>query len=180
MLILASASPRRKELLALAGLEFEIKPSDADETVPEGLTPRETVEYLSNIKAQALKNGIDTVIGSDTVVSIDAEILGKPTSKENAKEILKKLSGRTHSVFTGVTIIQKNTVETFSVETKVEFYKLSDEEIDNYLEFDEYKDKAGAYGIQGKGALFVKGIIGDYSNVVGLPIGEVVRRLNKI
>ncbi len=177
MLILASNSPRRKELLELTGLEFEIKPSSVDETVPDGFTPKETVEYLSRIKALSLENKNDTIIGSDTVVSIDGEILGKPTSKENAKEILKKLSGRTHSVFTGVTIVNGDNAETFSVETKVTFYELSDKEIDKYLECDEYKDKAGAYAIQAKGILLVKEVIGDYSSVVGLPVGEVYRRL---
>ena len=177
MLILASASPRRKELLKLTGLEFKIIPSSCEEIVPIGFTPKETVEYLSRIKALDLKNCYDTIIGSDTVVSIDGEILGKPTSKENAREILKKLSGRTHSVFTGVTIIKGNEIETFSVETKVVFYELSEKDIENYLKNDEYKDKAGAYAIQGKGMLFVKEIIGDYSSVVGLPVGEVYRRL---
>ena len=131
MLILASASPRRKELMMLSGLEFEVKPTSVDETVPEGLSPKETVEHLSLIKALPLKNGTDTIIGSDTVVTIDGEILGKPTSEENAREILKKLSGRTHSVFTGVTIIKKNAVETFSVETEVTFYELTKKEIED-------------------------------------------------
>ncbi len=177
MIILASNSPRRKELLKLTGLEFEVKPSNVDENVSEKFSPKETVEYLSRIKALDLKNGVDTIIGSDTVVSIDGKILGKPSSKQNAKEILKMLSGKTHSVFTGVTIIKGTDAETFSVETKVVFYELSDEEIDKYLECDEYIDKAGAYAIQGKGTLFVKEIIGDYPTVVGLPVAEVYRRL---
>lgn len=177
MLILASESPRRKELLEFTGLQFQIKPTSVDETVPDNLTPKETVEYLSYIKALPLKNGVDTIIGSDTVVAINGEILGKPSSKENAKEILKKLSGKTHSVFTGVTIIKENDIETFSVETKVVFYELTDDEIDRYIATNEPMDKAGAYGIQGKGAIFVKEVIGDYSSVVGLPIGEVYRRV---
>lgn len=175
MMILASKSPRRKELLSLITDKFEIKSADVDETLPEGITPGEAVEYLSKIKAEPFNNGSDTVIGADTVVAVDGKILGKPTDRKNAFEMLKTLSGRYHSVFTGVTIITADKTQTFSVETKVKFFDLTDEEINDYIATGECDDKAGAYGIQGKGALLVEKIEGDYFNVVGLPVS----RLNK-
>lgn len=170
MLILASKSPRRKELLSLITEDFEIKSADVDETLPDGILPDKAVEYLSKIKAIPFKNGTDTIIGADTVVAIDNQILGKPTDRKHAFEMLKLLSGRYHSVYTGVTIISPESTVTFSAETKVKFFDLSDEEINNYIATGECDDKAGAYGIQGKGSLLVERIEGDYFNVVGLPI----------
>lgn len=177
MLILASKSPRRKELLSLITTDFEIKTANADETLPCGIEPYEAVEYLSEIKARPFVNGGDVVIGADTVVAAGGEILGKPSDAADAFAMLKRLSGETHSVFTGVTVADLSRSETFFVQTKVTFYSLSDDEINNYIATGEPFDKAGAYGIQGKGALLVKGIEGDYFNVVGLPVAELARVL---
>lgn len=176
MLILASKSPRRKELLSLITDDFTVKTADADETLPEDITPDKAVEYLSKMKAQPFDNGVDTVIGADTVVAVDGIILGKPKNREDAENMLRMLSGKYHSVFTGVTVIKPEQSITFSVETKVKFFELTDEEINAYIDTSEPYDKAGAYGIQGKGALLVEKIDGDYFNVVGLPVS----RLNKL
>lgn len=178
MMILASASPRRKELLAFINKDFEIKVSSVDETLPNGISPKEAVEYLSKIKACAIDAGDDIVIGADTVVAFDDVILGKPCDEDDAVKMLKDLSGRTHSVFTGVTVKQGEKIKTFSVETKVEFFDLTDDEIKRYVATGEPMDKAGAYGIQGFGSLLVKKIDGDYFNVVGLPVSALNRVLN--
>ena len=172
MIILASASPRRKEILELAGFEFKVVPTDVDETLPFEMSPAETVEYLSKIKAMPLKNESDMIIGSDTVVSIDGKIIGKPKDEEDAFSILKTLSGRTHEVFTGVTILFKGKEITFSERTEVEFYDLTDDEIKDYINTKEPMDKAGAYGIQGKACKFVKSVNGDYMNVIGFPVSR--------
>ena len=177
MIILASKSPRRKELLSLITEDFEIKSAQVDETLPCAMTPKKAVEYLSQIKAQPFENGVDTIIGADTVVCVDDLILGKPKNRDDAFNMLRLLSGRYHSVFTGVTVIRGNDAVTFSSETKVKFFELSDDEINNYIDTKECFDKAGAYGIQGKGALFVERIEGDYFNVVGLPINLLGRLL---
>lgn len=177
MLILASKSPRRRELLSLITTDFEIKSADVDETLPEGISPQEAVEYLSKIKAEPFNNGIDTIIGADTVVAVDGKILGKPADRQQAAEMLKGLSGKYHSVFTGVTVIKPEQSVTFSVETKVKFFDLTDEEIYSYIATGECDDKAGAYGIQGKGSLLVEKIDGDYFNVVGLPISKLNKYL---
>lgn len=177
MIILASKSPRRKELLSLITEDFIIKTADVDETLPKGIKPDKAVEYLSKIKAEPFDNGTDTVIGADTVVAIDGRILGKPKNRDDAFNMLKMLSGRAHSVFTGVTVIRPDQSITFSVETKVKFFDLTDEEINRYINTDEPYDKAGAYAIQGKGSLFVEKIDGDYFNVVGLPISTLNKYL---
>ena len=179
MLVLASKSPRRRELLSLITPDFEIKTADADETLPEGISPDKAVEYLSKIKAEPFKNDDDIVIGADTVVAVDGKIIGKPADRADAFSMLKALSGREHSVFTGVTVIKGSKAETFSVETKVKFYPLTDEEIESYLDTGEPFDKAGGYGIQGKGALLVESICGDYFNVVGLPVSRLSRALKE-
>lgn len=173
MIILASKSPRRKELLSFITTDFIIKTADVDETLEEGISPKEAVEYLSRIKAEPFADNVNTIIGADTVVAIGNRILGKPTNREDAFHMLRLLSGNTHSVFTGVTVISPDRTETFSVETKVKFFTLSDDEINDYLDTDEPYDKAGAYGIQGKGALLVESIEGDYFNVVGLPVSTL-------
>ena len=187
MIYLASQSPRRKQLMELTGLAFCVRPTNTDESGAEGMTPKNTVEYLSKIKAEALFDDIsenDIIIGSDTVVSIDGKILGKPKDEADAVCMLKKLSGRTHSVFTGVTLLKKTAdgmkCETFSCKTDVEFFELSDSEIDEYVKTGEPLDKAGAYGIQERGALFVRGINGDFFNVVGLPVSALVRKLKSV
>ncbi len=177
MIILASQSPRRRELLKYITEDFEVKVSDVDETLPEGIPPKEAVEYLSYIKALPFRNEKDIVIGADTVVAIDNQILGKPADESDAGRMLKMLSGRTHSVFTGVTVLKGEHRDTFSVETKVTFFELRDKEIDRYIATKEPMDKAGAYGIQGYGSLLVKSINGDYFNVVGLPISELNRHI---
>ncbi len=177
MLILASKSPRRRELLSLITSDFIIKTADIDETLPAEIAPDKAVEYLSRIKALPFANGSNTVIGADTIVAKDGEILGKPKDRNDAFRMLRLLSGCCHSVFTGVTITAPNKDITFSVETKVKFFELSDKEINEYLDTDEPYDKAGAYGIQGKGSLFVEKIDGDYFNVVGLPVASLKRKL---
>lgn len=179
-MILASQSPRRKELLGYISKEFEIRVSDIDETLPYDMSPKDAVEYLSRIKAEPFNGCDDIIIGADTVVSIDGKILGKPENKDNAKQMLSTLSGREHSVFTGVTIIANGNIMTFSVETKVKFFPLSDEDIEWYVSTGEPMDKAGAYGIQGLGSLLVESINGDYFNVVGLPISKVNQVLKSL
>lgn len=177
MIILASQSPRRQELLKLITNDFEIKVSNVDETLPSGISPKDAVLYLSKIKAEPFKNDRDIIIGADTVVALDGKILGKPKNDENAREMLKFLSGKAHSVFTGVTLIKGDITRSFSVETKVKFFDLTDEEIDEYIKTGEPADKAGAYGIQGYGSLLVEKIDGDYFNVVGLPVSKLAREL---
>lgn len=176
MIILASKSPRRKELLSFITTDFAVKSADVDETLPQGISPDKAVEYLSKIKAEPFKNENDIVIGADTVVALDGKILGKPRDDADAFATLKMLSGREHSVFTGVSVIKGENIETFSVQTKVKMFELTDEEIEEYIATDEPFDKAGSYGIQGKGSLLVEKIDGDYFNVVGLPIS----RLNRV
>lgn len=177
MLILASKSPRRIELLKLAGFTYEVIPAVSEEKTNPDLTPCETVMRLAYQKATeiSLKHPDDTVIGADTIVVYDGEIMGKPIDVDDAFRMLKKLSGNVHSVYTGVCIRNGNREHTFYEETKVEFYSLSDEEITGYIKTGEPMDKAGAYGIQEKGSLLVKRIDGDYFNVVGLPLSRFVR-----
>lgn len=177
MIILASQSPRRRELMKYITEDFLATSSDVDETLPNGIAPCDAVLHLSKIKAEPFRNDGDIVIGADTVVAIDNEILGKPRDDDDARAMLRKLSGRQHSVFTGVTIIKGSEENSFSVETKVKFFRLSDEEIERYISTCEHRDKAGAYGIQGYGSLLVESIDGDYFNVVGLPISRLNREI---
>lgn len=180
-IILASASPRRRELMSLITTEFEIITSDVDETIEEGTLPEDAVMQLSFKKAHAVSEMYKgrTVIGADTVVVCDGKILGKPVNRENAKEMLKMLSGRAHQVLTGVTITDGNEHDTFCVKSDVKFFELTDAEISAYAESGEPDDKAGAYAIQGKGSLFVEKIDGDYFNIVGFPVSQVNRHLKK-
>lgn len=177
MLILASKSPRRQELLKLITDDFEIRTADVDETLPQGINPADAVLYLSAIKARPFAGGNDIVIGADTVVALGNEILGKPSSREDAKRMLCALSGKIHSVFTGVTLIKGGEERSFYVESRVKFYELTPQEIADYVESGECDDKAGAYGIQGKGSLLVEKIDGDYFNIVGLPVARLYREL---
>lgn len=177
MIILASKSPRRLELMKYITENFIVKSADADETLPKGISPEEAVLRLSAIKAEPFRNDEDTVIGADTVVALGRKILGKPKNDDDARAMLRSLSGKTHSVFTGVTIIHSQESTSFAVQTKVSFYELSDEDIERYIKTGEHRDKAGSYGIQGYGSLFVKEIKGDYFNVVGLPIGKLNKEL---
>lgn len=178
-IILASASPRRQELIKMITEDIIVNPCDCDETIKPGLVGREIAEYLSKIKGEAVKEKFknDIIVSADTIVCLNDKVLGKPQSREDAFSMLRTLSGNTHSVFTGVTIIKSEKEKTFSQETKVTFYDLSDEEIYEYIDSGEVYDKAGSYGIQGKGGLLVKGIEGDYFNVVGLPVARLKREL---
>jgi septum formation protein len=179
-LILGSQSPRRKELLELACYTFEVRPSSAEEIIEEGMSPEEAVIHLSRLKAEAISISEDEVlVTSDTVVVMDGNILGKPEDISEAKAYLSELSGQTHQVYTGVCIRSIKECQTFHVMTDVEFFSLSDNEIETYIQTGEVWDKAGAYGIQGKGALFVQRIHGDYYSVVGLPISRLTRELSR-
>ncbi len=180
-IILASGSPRRQELMKMAGLKFIILPSDIPENVPESVPLEKRSGFLAELKASAMSvfHPRDIIIGADTTVLCQGRLMGKPKDEAEAKEMLQFLSGKVHSVFTGVSLIysDEEDADTFISETKVEFYELSEAEIDAYVASGEPMDKAGAYGIQGKGCRLVKRIEGDYFTVVGLPIAEVVRRL---
>ena len=186
-IILASASPRRRELLEQIGLEFEIKVSDVEEN-SSATTPWQMVEELSSKKARAVlesleQNGEDVlVIGADTVVAVGNSILGKPKDEKEASYMLTRLSGGVHQVYTGVTLLYRPAFsqsgtdvqeKIFHEATKVHFFVMAEEEISFYVATGEPLDKAGAYGIQGLFARYVKGIEGDYSNVVGLPVGRL-------
>ncbi len=179
--ILASASPRRKEILSNAGFDFEIIVSDADENISEDLTPEKTVEELAGRKAMSVweSNKDAVVFGCDTVVAIDGKILGKPTDDNDAFNMLRMLSGKVHTVSTGVCICSAEQVSVFSNTTRVEFYPLSDETIKSYIATGECADKAGAYGIQGYGSVLVKEIKGDYFSVMGLPVSQASRVLSE-
>lgn len=210
-IILASGSPRRRELMKLTGFPYAVVKSTFEEKT-EALTPDEVVQSLSEGKAlnvlnrypewcrileqpEAFVNGMDepdesgsedyVILGADSVVAAEGRILGKPRDEEDAERMLSSLSGKTHSVFTGVTLLQcrENEIlksQTFCEETKVHFRDLSTEEIREYIRTGEPMDKAGSYGIQGRGGLFVTGISGDYNNVVGLPVTEVYLRLKRM
>ncbi|MGN7939656.1 Maf family protein [Virgibacillus sp. 6R] len=178
-LILASASPRRKELLELLQIPFKVIPSEVEEKVDETLHPEEMVKLLAQQKAEyvAKSNQNAYVIGSDTLVVYDGQMLGKPVDKNHAIEILQKLSGKTHEVYTGVSIIYGSQIRSFTEKTAVTFYPLSNKEIEDYVSTGEPMDKAGGYGIQGYGSLLVNKISGDYYAVVGLPIARLKREL---
>lgn len=177
--ILASASPRRKEILKNAGFSFDIIVSDADEDISEALSPEKTVEELAKRKALSVweKHKDSVVFGCDTVVAVDGRILGKPQNDEDAFNMLRSLSGKIHTVSTGVCICSKERTEVFSNTTRVEFYELSDDTIRSYIASGETCDKAGSYGIQGYGNVLVKEIKGDYFSVMGLPVSESARVL---
>ena len=179
--ILASASPRRQELLKFVLPNFECLPADIDEILPKGIHPHSAPEFLSVQKCMhiARQNPNDFVIGSDTAVFLGDIMLGKPVNRENAKMMLKMLSGNTHKVITGCAFCKDNKTYSFSETSLVEFYSLSESEIEEYLDTGEYKDKAGAYGIQGYGSALVKKIDGDFFNIVGLPVGRLKREMEK-
>ena len=178
-IILASASPRRRELLKNIFEEFDIIPADIDETTPESVPVESRPELIARKKAEfvAKKFPEAVVLGSDTAVIAEGEMLGKPLDRADAERMLRKLSGKTHEVITGCAVVSGGKTLSFSSVSEVEFYALTDEELNAYLETDEWKDKAGAYGIQGKAGMFVRGIRGDYNNVVGLPVAELGRVL---
>ncbi len=178
--ILASASRRRQELLKLITQEFKVLPSSADEVVPESVSPEFSPEFLAVKKAQAasLLHPESLVIGADTGVFSHGVMLGKPKDTQDAYSMLKGLSGKTHLVITGCALFYKGRSISFSEKTLVEFYPLEDREIAAYIATGSPLDKAGSYGIQDTGALFVKRIEGDYFNVVGLPISRLSREIS--
>lgn len=180
-IILASASPRRKELLSLIADSFEIIPADIDETLPDGIPAINAPEYLATQKALhiAKDNPDKLVIGCDTVVIIKGKILGKPKDKSEAFEMLSELSGDTHVVASGVCLCYKGKSISFTDKTLVDFYRLSADEINEYIDTGDPFDKAGGYGIQSKGGFMVKSINGDYNNVVGLPMARLLRKANR-
>ncbi|MBR4102403.1 MAG: septum formation inhibitor Maf [Oscillospiraceae bacterium] len=178
-LILASASPRRQELLKRITEDFTVNPVDADETLPVGIPVEIAAVYLADVKAKAAAEQFpeDIVIGCDTIVVLEDEIMGKPSDRAQAKQMLQKLSGQTHKVMTGTALYSGKKSTVFTSETRVTFYELTDAEIERYLDTGEPFDKAGAYGIQGFGCLLVRSIEGDYNNVVGLPVAALARAL---
>ncbi len=182
-LILASASPRRRELMSKLRLNYYVEPAMGEELLPQDMAAEDAAEYLSRKKAEEIlkKHGSEdgTVVGSDTVVILDGEIFGKPKDEDDAKRMLRALSGKTHEVRTGVTLLGKGRDESFTSVSKVSFYELSDEDIDRYVSTGEPMDKAGAYSIQDEGALLIKSIEGDYYTIMGLPVAELNRRLKK-
>ena len=179
MIILASASPRRKELLGLFHIPFTIQVPDADETMDPQLSAAEAVAQVSRRKAEAVtREENDVVIAADTIVVCGGEILGKPKDEADAKAMLSMLSGRDHQVMTGVTVLRGEGCETFTEVTDIHFRELSDKEIESYIATGEPMDKAGSYGIQGGAALFCTHMVGDYYNVMGLPLcrlGQVLK-----
>ena len=178
-LILASASPRRKELLSLFGIPFVIRAADIDEAMDPEKAPFDEVARVSRLKALATERGAeDVVIAADTIVVCAGEVLGKPRDEADARRMLGLLSGRDHQVMTGVTVLRGETAVTFTEVTDLHFRQLSEKEIARYVATGEPMDKAGSYGIQGGAALFCTGMKGDYYNVMGLPVcalGEVLK-----
>lgn len=183
-IVLASASPRRRELLAQAGIVFTVKASDAEEVVTEN-APDKIVKELAFLKAKAVAEREEDalVIGADTIVVAEGNILGKPHSREEAFSMLSMLQGKTHQVYTGVALIAKEAgkerLEVFAEKTDVTFYPMTEKEIQEYIDTGESMDKAGAYGIQGRAAVYIQKICGDYNNVVGLPVAKLYQKLKE-
>ncbi len=181
-IVLASQSPSRKLLFDRAGISVEVVVSGADESVPADFTPAEMVKELAKRKAEAVLHLCEgkLIIAADSIVSIDNKVLGKPKSLEKAREMIAYLSGKTHKIFTGVCIMYGGRQENFCSVTDVTFYALTDAEIDEYIKTGESMGKAGSYGIEGKGIMLIERINGDYSNIVGLPMAETLRRIRKM
>lgn len=197
--VLASASPRRKQILELAGIEFEIWPSDKEEVVTKTdpvdicteLSRQKAIDVASQIRTfgdshrELTTDGDILVIGADTIVVMDGRILGKPKDEADARRMLKSLSGNIHSVFTGVSLVfsskeGKHGEYSFFEETKVSFYPLDDEDIDRYIATGDVFDKAGSYGIQSGAAVFVRSMDGDFYNVMGLPVARLLQELKQL
>lgn len=183
-IVLASASPRRRELLKQIGLTFDIMPSHIDEVL-RGSSPAENVMGLAMDKAKDIYDQLTArgetdllVIGADTVVALEQEILGKPKDEADALRMLSFLQGHTHQVYTGVCLMTSNGAQTFYGKTDVTMYPATEEQLKAYVASSEPMDKAGSYAIQGLGTVFVQGIHGDYNNVVGLPVAEIWQRIN--
>lgn len=175
--ILASASPRRRELLTLIGIEHEVVPANVDETLLAGEIPQVYAERLARAKAQSVAVPGKVSIGSDTIVVVDGDVLGKPRDEKEAAAMLRRLSGRSHTVMTAIAIAFDGTVTSDVTHVRVTFRALRDDEIQDYIRTDEPMDKAGAYGIQGFGATIVDAVVGDYFAVMGLPLNRMVRLL---
>ncbi|MEI3613425.1 Maf family protein [Pseudogracilibacillus sp. SO30301A] len=178
-LILASSSPRRQELLKQVNIPFIVQATNVDESQITTSVPEQKVKQLAILKGSSVSITDQVVLAADTVVSYNGEIFEKPKDKTDAFDMISALSGHVHEVFTGVLIRSSDGEVVFTERTEVEFWRLSKEEIDWYISTDEPYDKAGAYGIQSIGAMFVKQIVGDYYNVVGLPLSRVVRELKR-
>ena len=179
--ILASQSPRRKELMGLFHIPFTVRVSDADETMPPELSPAEAVALVSRRKAEAVpRQADDLVIAADTIVVLGEEILGKPKDPADARRMLRLLSGRDHQVMTGMTLLRGEQALVCTEITDIHFRPLSDREIDAYVRTGEPMDKAGSYGIQGGAALFAERLVGDYYNVMGLPVCRLSQLLREL
>lgn len=186
--ILASNSPRRKELMGFLCDDFQVIPSQAEEIIPKNVQENfsdiagESAMYLATLKAvDVAKNHKNAVVfGCDTIVAVGDKILGKPKNDDDARKMLRLLSGKSHRVLSGVCICYGQIQESFFVETKVKFHDLTEDLIENYIATGEHRDKAGAYGIQGFGSILCEEIQGDFFNVVGFPVSEIYRRLDKI
>jgi len=180
-LILASASPRRKELLGLFHIPFVIRVADIDEAMDPGKSPFDEVARVSRLKALAVpREQEDVIIAADTIVVCEGRVLGKPKTEAEATEMLSLLSGRDHQVMTGCTVLRENRCETFTEVTDLHFRPLTQKEIEHYVASGEPMDKAGAYGIQGGAALFCERMMGDYYNVMGLPVCRLGQTLKQI
>lgn len=182
LVMLASQSPRRRELLTLIGITHDVRPMDVDESLIPGEQPAPHAERLARAKAQALVRQVPSavVIGADTIVVIDGDILGKPRDAGDARAMLRRLSGRVHAVFTAIAVARGGQLESAVTEVEVEFRPLDDDEIARYVATGEPLDKAGAYGIQGYGATIVRRIHGDYFAVMGLSLVTLVSLLERV
>lgn len=178
--VLASQSPRRSALLTLIGIPHDVRPANVDETYPAGEPPRTHAERLARAKARAVADGNALVIGSDTVVVVDGDVLGKPANDADARRMLARLSGRTHTVITAVAVAWRGRIEAAAEDVHVTFHVLSDAAIAAYVATGEPMDKAGAYGIQGYGATLVQRVDGDYFAVMGMPLQLMVRLLERV
>lgn len=181
MIILASKSPRRQELMRLIGLDFTVMTEDVDETMNPDCALDQEIRRVSGLKAAAVYEGCtaeDIIVAADTMVVIDGKRLGKPKDEADAIRMLRMLSGKTHEVITGLTVRQGERVESCAVTTQISFRTLSESEICAYVATREPMDKAGAYAVQGKGSIFVTGLVGDYFNVMGLPVCTLSQMLS--
>ena len=178
--ILASQSPRRRDLLTLIHVPHDVRPADIDETYFDGEDPRAHAERLARGKVEALREPDAVVVGSDTIVVVDGDVLGKPRDESDAARMLRRLSGRSHVVITAVAVGWRGRTESDAEEVGVTFHELSDAQIAQYIATREPMDKAGAYGIQGYGATIVRGVDGDYFAVMGLPLQLLVRLLGRV
>lgn len=178
--ILASQSPRRRELLSLVGIAHEVRPADIDERYLPGESPRAHAERLAREKAETIREPDAVVIGADTIVVVDGDVLGKPRDETDAARMLRRLSGRSHTVITAIAVAWRGRVESGVEEVEVAFHALTDADIAGYVATREPMDKAGAYGIQGFGATIVARVDGDYFAVMGLSLQRLVRLLEQL